>query len=531
MIVQDILQILRSMRAEVERLPPPQRDDLSASLEKLSILLHPLSDTGQLRTIFLEPDTIYNVLSTSVVSGFILCDARGHILDCNDFAAQQFGYTVEQMIGRSMSDPAWGCLQEDGTPVQSPQEHPITRLLANGELQGNYTLGYHRPDGTLKWVYMNVRPIFSQDKSRPDGIVIKFLDITGYRQTLDALRQTEAQQRELINANLDGILLVDMKGHVRFVNPAAEQIMGRPASALLGEHFDHPLTGQDRTEINILSAGHPRTVEMRVVNLEWEHEPMHLVTLHDITDRKQIEQELRKTADELASRNQELDAFNHTIAHGLKNPLASVLGFSSLIRQQFGGSMPPDVLYCLDQIDESVNDMTAMIDNLLYLAQLRDARQVLEPVDVQIVVKKALRRFERQIQRQHITITIAPNLPAALGHETWLEEVFANFISNAIKYMGKNNPDPQIRIGGTKNNGMIRYWVQDTGIGINPENQANIFEKFARIEKSVEGTGLGLSITRRIINKLGGEVGVDSEPGKGSTFWFTLPNTQTTSRT
>ncbi len=313
---------------------------------------------------------------------------------------------------------------------------------------------------------------------------------------------------------------MDMKGCVQFVNPAAEKIMGQKAAELLGENFGYPV---DQTEISLLSAGHLRTAEMRVVDIEWEGEPMHLVSLRDISERKQMEQELRKTAQELAARNQELDAYNHTIAHGLKNPLASVLGFSSLIKQQFGGDTSADLQHYLEQIEESVHDMTAMINSLLYLAQLRDTRPVLEPVDVTIVVKKALRRFERQIQKQRIRVTMAANLPAALGHETWLEEVFANFIGNAIKYMGRNNPDPQIYIGGSKNDNMIRYWVRDTGIGITLENQANIFEKFTRVEKSVEGTGLGLSIVRRIIAKLGGEVGVESESGKGSTFWFTLP--------
>lgn len=319
----------------------------------------------------------------------------------------------------------------------------------------------------------------------------------------------------LINESPDGILLVDRKGDVQFVNPAAEKILGRKAAELLGESFGHPVA--DRTEINFSSGGQLRAAEMCVTEINWEGEPMHLVSLRDISERKQMEQELGKTA-------QELDAYNHTIAHGLKNPLASVLGFSGLIKQQFGGDTSPDLQHYLEQIEESVHDMTAMIDNLLYLARLRDSQQVFEPVDVAIVVKKALRRFERQIQKQHIRVTIAANLPAALGHETWLEEVFANFISNAIKYMGRNNPDPQIHIEGSQNDGMSRYWIRDTGIGITPENQATIFEKFTRVENSIEGTGLGLSIVSRIIAKLGGEVGVESESGKGSTFWFTLPS-------
>ncbi|MBZ0306252.1 MAG: HAMP domain-containing histidine kinase, partial [Anaerolineae bacterium] len=239
------------------------------------------------------------------------------------------------------------------------------------------------------------------------------------------------------------------------------------------------------------------------------------------SEHRQLEQQLRKTVEEL-------ETFNHTVAHELKNPLASVLGFSGLIKQQFVRQSTSDLQYYVEQIEESVHDMTGMITNLLYLAQIQDTNHAFEPIDVTLVVKKALRRFERQIEKQHITVTVAADLPAALGHETWLEEVFANFISNAIKYMGSDNPVPEIHIGGSKNDDMLRYWVQDTGIGITPEDQAAIFEKYARVEKSVEGIGLGLPIVRHIITRLGGNVGVESEPGKGSTFWFTLPTPERT---
>lgn len=498
-----IQQLLNELNKEIENLPPESRQTIAFYAEKLEKAL-----PKQQRSRVWEGETTYNysTLNTSMMSGFILCNLNGEIENCNQFASQLLGHP--QLVGKSIFDPVWNCVKEDGTPIACLSQHPIALMLKNNNLQDNFSIGYHRPDNILIWLYMNVRLAFQQGK--PSGVVIKFLDVTDYRQILAALRKSEAQQRVLINQNSDGILLVDFEEVVHFVNPSAEQILGKQASQLIGEKFGYRVGGEDRTEIEIEN----RTAEMRVVNIQWEGEPMYLVSLRDITERKHIEQEL------LAS-NRELDAYSHTIAHGLKNPLAVVIGFSSLIKQQYHDQVPADVLTFIQRIDESVHDMTNMIDNLLYLAKLRDARHELEPIEVNIVVKKALRRYESQLQ--HITVSVEPHLPIAMGQETWLEEVFGNFIHNAIKYSGSNNPDPQISIGGEQKDGMVRYWVQDNGIGIAPENQADLFEKFTRHHKAVEGTGLGLSIVRRIITKLGGEVGVESELDKGSTFWFTLP--------
>ena len=116
-----------------------------------------------------------------------------------------------------------------------------------------------------------------------------------------------------------------------------------------------------------------------------------------------------------------------------------------------------------------------------------------------------------------------------MGHAQWIEEIFANLVSNAIKYMGKDNPDPRISIRGKPEGDMVRYEVCDTGVGIAPDDQARLFEMFTRLHTvNAEGLGLGLSIVHRIINKLNGQIGVESEVGKGSTFWFSLPAAEQT---
>jgi signal transduction histidine kinase len=243
-------------------------------------------------------------------------------------------------------------------------------------------------------------------------------------------------------------------------------------------------------------------------------------------------EELRRTRDELhtraaelEARNQELDAYSHTIAHDLKSPLSSIILKSELTAVRYADSLPPPVIEALQMLKTSGLKMNEMIDQLLWLAKLRNVREAAVPLLVDGLVKAAVSRFLPVIEQRGVQIDIMPEMPAALGQAQWVEEVFANLISNAIKYSGENNAAPRICIRGKQvESGMIRYEVQDNGVGISPENQKRLFTMFTRLHTTqAEGVGLGLSIVLRIVSKLGGQVGVESQPGVGSTFWFTLP--------
>jgi signal transduction histidine kinase len=227
---------------------------------------------------------------------------------------------------------------------------------------------------------------------------------------------------------------------------------------------------------------------------------------------------------ELEARNRELDAYSYTIAHDLKAPLSVMVTYASLLMRAYRDLLPEKGLHFLEGIKASALNMGQMIEQLLKLAKLRDASAAAEAVKVRPVVESALTRFKDQLELKQVRCEIAPDLPAAWGHEPWLEEVFANLIGNAIKYMGADNQQPRIQIRGGKHNGQARFEVADNGIGIDPENQTRLFEMFTRVrDVEAEGLGLGLSIVHRIVTKLKGQVGVESEKGKGSTFWFTLP--------
>ncbi len=241
-------------------------------------------------------------------------------------------------------------------------------------------------------------------------------------------------------------------------------------------------------------------------------------------DNARLVEELRQRTVKLQARNEELDAFAHTVAHDLKMPLSSLIGFSSLLEQKFPQMSDQDLRQNLHTITRTGDKMNSIIDELLLLASVRKMEAVeIASLDMNSIVAETLERLAPLIAKYRGEIVVTNDWPAALGRGPWVEQVWANFISNALKYGGR---PPRVELGATRQaDDTVRFWVRDDGPGLSPEEQAQLFTPFTRLYQiSVEGYGLGLSIVRRIVEKMGGQVGVESEMGQGSTFFFTLPN-------
>lgn len=345
---------------------------------------------------------------------------------------------------------------------------------------------------------------------------------------------------QVIESMPDAMLVLGEDRRIIHVNPAAVALAGRQqTNDMIGlyladlfpeqyDQLDHLIrTETPFSELSIQSPGGPRYFEPRLSRLHQRSGRLqgYVIVLRDVSARKTAEEIVGRYATELEARNHELDAFSHTVAHDLKSPLSNMIGFSLLLLNQSEEHMNFKTLRSdLHRIVQAGYKMTEIIDGLLLLSQLRDTHIVTEQVDMNSVVRAAVERFHVDIERRDVEVEIAEPLPPVSGHTLWLEEVFANLISNAVKYIGHDNPAPRISVQGFDLGGMIRYEVQDNGIGIQPEDRVRLFEMFTRFHKDeTTGLGLGLSIVLRIVKKLGGEVGVESEPGVGSTFWFTLP--------
>jgi signal transduction histidine kinase len=223
----------------------------------------------------------------------------------------------------------------------------------------------------------------------------------------------------------------------------------------------------------------------------------------------------------LLAQNKELEIYAHMVAHDLKDPLTVMVVTSDLI------SEVPDLTRqelkdYLKQIRFSAYEMNRIIDNLLLFAEVSKAEAPLEPVDMARVVANIRKRLGYMIKERQAQIELPEAWPVAFGYSPWIEEVWANYLSNAIKHGGQ---PPHVELGASpQSDGMVRFWTRDNGPGVPPKGRECLFTPFSQIDAMHNpGHGLGLSIVYQIVDKLGGQVGVESEQGQGSLFYFTLP--------
>ena len=234
---------------------------------------------------------------------------------------------------------------------------------------------------------------------------------------------------------------------------------------------------------------------------------------------------LRNLQRSLQEQIAELDAFAHTVAHDLKNPLTAIIGYSDLLSNHVSELEPEKLETVGHSVHQAAYRAVNIIEELLLLAGVRKRNVELMPLDMACVVGQAQERLKLMIAKYQGEITLPETWPVSLGYAPWIEEVWTNYLSNGLKYGGQ---PPRLKLGATPQpDGMIRFWVRDNGPGLTPEAQATLFTEFTRLDQvRTEGHGLGLSIVRRIMDKLGGQVGVESEIGQGSVFYFALPGAE-----
>jgi signal transduction histidine kinase len=237
---------------------------------------------------------------------------------------------------------------------------------------------------------------------------------------------------------------------------------------------------------------------------------------------EQNQQALRQKIHELQVRNEELNTFVRTVAHDLKSPLGTMVCLASVLHEEFAELSAEDQQKYLNDLVRVARKMSNIVDELLLLAQVSEVQVVVHPLDMATIVAEAQERLVHMIEDSRAEIVLPAAWPAAEGYAPWIEEVWVNYLSNALKYGGR---PPHVELGGeTQSNGMVCFWVRDNGPGIAPEDQARLFKPFTRLDPlRARGYGLGLSVVLHIVEKLGGQVGIKSAPGQGSMFSFTLP--------
>jgi len=413
--------------------------------------------------------------------------------------------------------------------------------LEEGRADKLVTFRARHADG--RYICLEASAQFVNNEAGISGIVSVFRDVTAQREAQEQIRLLS----RAVEASPISIVMTDVMGNLTYVNPKFTEITGYAFEEVRGHNPRILQSGETPLETyaqlwRTILAGQLWSGEFlnkrKDGRLYWESAVISPITdstgqtthflavKEDITDRKQMDRALRQSYSELHMRNEELDAFAHTVAHDLKTPLGVIVGFAELLLTNLHELSEEQTLDSLRALSSSGRKANTIIESLLLLSSVRQQDVRTEPLAMDAVIAEAVSRLTNQITSSsaHIQMQEPGAWPTALGHAPWVEEVWVNYISNALKYGGQ---PPSIVLSARRQpDGFVRFCVHDHGPGLTAVQQARLFTQFERLGKrNVHGHGLGLSIVSRIVGKLGGRVGVESEVGQGCTFYFTLPGT------
>lgn len=373
-----------------------------------------------------------------------------------------------------------------------------------------------------------------------------------HRDQIEKIRQKELSQSEehlrlaFESANM-GSWDWDMQTNEVFRSPSVEALFGLAPGELEGT-FDAYMDrvhedDRDLVQENIMKIVDEIETEFAVTHrirlpdqsIRWieskgrayydkKGKPHHMYGIVvDVTPHKHFENEREKLIAELEAKNNELTQFTYTVSHDLKSPLVTITGYLSYIEQDAASGNLLRLKEDTQRIHEAVKKMRALLSELLELSRIGRVISAPEDITFEDLIKDASEIVRGRLEQGQIALQTQPNLLGVYGDRQRLIEALQNLIDNAAKYMG-TQPNPLIEIGkaGEENNKSI-FFVKDNGIGIAPEYHERIFGLFDKLDAHSEGTGVGLALVKRIIEFHGGRIWVESELGKGATFYFTLP--------
>jgi PAS domain S-box-containing protein len=393
----------------------------------------------------------------------------------------------------------------------------------------------------------------SQDRTFWIGIGLKvvFVEITdrdSFEQQLQQQAQDSAEAEEwmksVVNHVVDGIINIDEHGTVKTFNPAAERIFGYVAPEVIGQNIKLLMPEPFHSEHDGYLANYLRTGEAKIIGIGREvigrrkdgsTFPMDLAVsefqlnkrrhftgiVRDITQRKRAEEELRQSAQELARSNTDLEQFAYVASHDLQEPLRAVSGCVQVLKKRYQKQLDSRADELIAHTIDGVNRMQTLIDDLLSYSRVGRKGKTFEPSDCNTILEQALANLEAALEETKAVIT-HDRLPVVNGDAAQLKQLFQNLISNAIKFRGQY--PPKIHVAADRKEGQWLFSVKDNGIGMQPEYFERIFVIFQRLHTRTEypGTGIGLAICKKIVERHGGRIFVESAPGQGSTFYFTI---------
>jgi PAS domain S-box-containing protein len=481
----------------------------------------------------------YRGLLEAAPDAMVVVNPRGEIVLLNVQAEKQFGYRRDELLGQKVTTIIPEGFAErliaDGTRTAA---EALAQQIGTGiELSGR------RKDGSKFPIEIMLSPLKSAE-----GILVTaaIRDITERKNAERHLAESEERFRLMVSGVKDyANLMLDQEGRVISWNEGAERIKGYRAEEIIGHHFsqfypaDEVRNGIPAWELEqatetgrfegegwrIRKDGSRFLANFVITALRDEKGQLRgfgKIT-RDITARRKAEEHLMKTMTELKRSNDELEQFAYVASHDLQEPLRMVASYTELLAQRYEGRLDSDADEFIAFAVDGCHRMQGLIQDLLSYSRAGANGEALKEVSGEDALEKALRNLRATINESKAIVT-HDSLPAILTNETQLVQVLQNLVGNAIKY--RSTEAPHVHVAATKNgNHEWIFSVRDNGLGIAPEYFERIFILFQRLhgQKEFEGTGIGLAVCKKIVERLGGRIWVESQPGKGSTFFFTLP--------
>jgi len=384
-----------------------------------------------------------------------------------------------------------------------------------------------------------------------DGLAVTFRNITDRKRAEIALRESEERFRAIFEQAAVGIAKTALCGQFIRVNPGFCQMIGYAESELLQLHWQaitHPDEVEADTDyVRLLLSGEMQTfsLEKRLIckdrEVRWGNVTVSamrdaggtaqylICAIEDISERKLVQELLQASletqtryAEELTRSNAELEQFAYVASHDLQAPLSTIAGSAKLLEKRFHNQLDAQAIKFLGNIVNSCLRMQVLIDALLEYSRVGRSHKRFDLIDCNLVFEDACANLQLAIRQNQASVTRG-DLPRIAGDCFQLLQLFQNLVGNAIKY--RSHRVPVVQVGALRQGDNWVFSVQDNGIGIAQEHYPRIFQIFQRLhaQKEYSGTGIGLAICQRIVDRHDGHLWVESEPGRGSTFYFSIP--------
>ena len=362
-------------------------------------------------------------------------------------------------------------------------------------------------------------------------------------------RSEEVRLKSIVDRMADGVVIVNRDGMIRFANPAAERLFGRSREELTERELGFPVVVSDTAEVQVVRPNHQTvTAELRVVDIEWQGESAHLISLRDITDRKRAEDRAAQLDRERIARveaeaaNQAKSEFLALMSHELRTPLNAVIGYSELLDLGIAGSLSAEQRHSIARIAASGRHLLGLVNEVLDLAKVEAGQLWLHDGvgHPHRAVDAAIALVQPAAEARGIELAAKPpqdDAVAYAGDEDRVRQILVNLLNNAVKFTpagGRVTVDWGLTTKADANARVFGYgpWcairVSDTGIGIPPDKVRTIFDPFVQVEggrsRTREGSGLGLTISRRLARLMKGDLTVQTAVGSGSLFTLWLPD-------